>query len=317
MWRDNMTFYPAKKYKWFNWPLYAIKEMLLERRANEKDNIVLVTGARGEGKSTFVGKILFQFEDFVPYESMVYSKDKMFELVKKKNGYIWGDEAVVNAAKGNVMSRANKMLHEIFTINRDNFNIVFFCMPFVEDFDSKILQYVSMWVHIDSRGLGVVLLPSNKGIFGKRNWDLDAMKKIFDEFVKENNNSLHVPYWIFPNFRGYIRFNKLSPEQDKIIKEIKSLRKNENMEKQTQENVVIEVKSSENYILYSSKKIAEMVGKGEIRDYKTFEATCQEMKLDPIKILSRCDRIFKLSNVGRTTKQIFRDYERIDSSIKF
>lgn len=312
-----MTFYPAKKYKWFNWPLYAIKEMLLERRANEKDNIVLVTGARGEGKSTFVGKILFQFEDFVPYESMVYSKDKMFELVKKKNGYIWGDEAVVNAAKGNVMSRANKMLHEIFTINRDNFNIVFFCMPFVEDFDSKILQYVSMWVHIDSRGLGVVLLPSNKGIFGKRNWDLDAMKKIFDEFVKENNNSLHVPYWIFPNFRGYIRFNKLSPEQDKIIKEIKSLRKNENMEKQTQENVVIEVKSSENYILYSSKKIAEMVGKGEIRDYKTFEATCQEMKLDPIKILSRCDRIFKLSNVGRTTKQIFRDYERIDSSIKF
>jgi len=310
-------FYPAKKYKWTSWPLGLFKEMLLGRRSNEKDNIVLVTGARGEGKTTFVGKVLFQFEDFVPYESMVYNKEKMFELVKKKNGYIWGDEAVVSAAKGNVMTRANKLLHEIFTINRDNFNIVFFCMPFVEDFDSKILQYVSMWVHIDSRGLGVVLLPSNKGIFGKRNWDLDAMKKIFDEFVKENNNTFHVPYWIFPNFRGYVRFGKLPPRQDAIIKEIKALRKNENMDKAMQESVKIEVKSSDDYLKFSSKKIAEMVGKGEVRNIKQFEQVCEEMKLDPLQILNRCDHIFKISKVGKTTRQQFKEYDRVDSLVKF
>jgi hypothetical protein len=310
-------FYYAKKFKWTTFPLGFIKKMLIERRANEKDNIILVTGARGEGKTTFTGKILFQFEDFVPYESMVYNKEKMFELVKKKNGYIWGDEAVVNAAKGNVMSRANKMLHEIFTINRDNFNIVFFCMPFVEDFDSKILQYVSMWVHVDSRGLGVVLLPSNKGIFGKRNWDLDAMKKIFDEFVRENSTSFHVPYWIFPNFRGYVQFGKLTPKQDEIVKGIKSMRKNENMEKEMKDNVVIDVKKSVDYIKYSAKKIAEMIGKGEIRDYKSFEKTCIEMQLDPVKVLSGCDRIFKVSGVGKTVKQQFKEYEKIDLLIKF
>jgi hypothetical protein len=310
-------FYPAKKYHWTIWPLPLFKEMLIGRRANEKDNIILVTGARGEGKSTMVGKILFQFEDFVPYECMVYNKEKMFELVKKKNGYIWGDEAVVSAAKGNVMSRANKMLHEIFTINRDNFNIVFFCMPFVEDFDSKILQYCSAWIHVDSRGLGVVLLPSNKGIFGKRNWDIDAMKKIFDEFVKENNNCSHVPYWIFPNFRGYVRFGKLPPQQDAIIKEIKAMRKNENMEKTMQQEVVVEVKNSDEYMKYSSKKIAELIGKGEIRNMQQFNETCTDMKLDPAQILTKCNHIFKVSGVGKTVAQQLKEYDRLDNLVRF
>lgn len=311
------TYYPAKIYRYTNLPLYMIKDMLIGRRENEKDNVVLVTGARGDGKSTFVGKILFQYEDFDPYESMVYNKEKMFELIKKKRGYVWADEAVVNAAKGNVMSKANKMLHEIVTINRDNFNIVFFCMPFVEDFDSKILQYVSMWVHIDSRGLGVILLPSNKGIFGKKNWDILSMKKLFEEFQKENSGSLHVPYWIYPNFRGYLRFGKLTKEQDKIMKEIKAIRKNENTDRENKEMVVEEVKSIENYQKYSAKKLAEMIAKGEIRNIESFNVTCEDMKVDPFLMEHRINLILKRSNAGKTMKQLYRDYDKADSLIKF
>jgi hypothetical protein len=313
----SKKYYPAKLYKWVTIPLYLIKEMLLGRRSNERDNVILVTGARGDGKSTFVGKCLFQFEDFDPYECMVYNKEKMFELIKKKNGYIWADEAVVNAARGNVMSRANKMLHEIVTINRDNFNIVFFCMPFVEDFDTKILQYVSMWIHIDSRGVGVVMLPSNKGIFGKRNWDIDAMKKMFDEFQKENKGAYHVPYWIYPNFRGYVRFGKLTVEQDKIVKEIKTLRKNENMENTRQDEVVGEVKHLENYSKYGSKKLAEKVAKGEIRDIESFKATCVEMKLDAIEMEKKINSIFRKSGVSKTLKGQFKEYDKADSLIRF
>jgi len=267
--------------------------------------------------STFTGKILFQFEDFDPYKCMVYNKEKMFELVKEKNGYVWADEAVVNAAKGNVMSRTNKMLHELVTINRDNFNIVFFCMPFVEDFDSKILQYISMWIHIDSRGLGVMLLPSNKGIFGKKNWDILAMKKLFDEFQKENSGASHVPYWIYPNFRGYVKFGKLTKEQDAIMKEIKAVRKNENLEKQSQEEVITEVKQYDNYNKYSAKKLAEMIAKGEIRDIESFKFNCQEMKLDEKAMETKINSIFKKSNAGTTMKQLFKKYETADSLIKF
>jgi len=310
-------FYPAKIYKWIRFPLYTIKEMLISRRNNEKDNVILVTGARGDGKSTFVGKVLFQFEDFDPYKCMVYNKERMFDLIREKYGYVWADEAVVNAAKGNVMSKANKMLHEIVTINRDNFNIVFFCMPFVEDFDSKILQYISMWVHIDSRGLGVIMLPSNKGIFGKKNWDVIAMKKLFDEFQKENIGVFHTPYWIYPNFRGYIRFSKLLKKQDEVMKEIKSIRKNENLEKVTQEEVINEVKQFDNYNKYSAKKLAEQVAKGEIRDMESLKLTCEDMKLDVLTMEKKINTIFKKSNVGMTVKQLFKKYETADSLIKF
>lgn len=313
----TQKYYPSKIYRWTKIPLYILKEMLIKRRKNEKDNVILITGARGDGKSTFAGKILFQFEDFDPYHSMVYTKEKMFELIREKNGYVWADEAVVNAAKGNVMTRTNKMLHEIVTINRDNFNIIFFCMPFVEDFDSKILQYVSMWVHIDTRGVGVIMLPSNKGIFGKKNWDINAMRKLFEEFQKENLGALHIPYWIYPNFRGYIRFGKLTKDQEKVVKEIKTLRKNENLEKQSKEEVIQEVKQLDNYNKYASKKLAEQIAKGEIRDYESYKFNCEEMKLDPEKIESKINRIFKNSGVGQTMKQLLKKYEKADSLIKF
>jgi hypothetical protein len=310
-------FYSAKKYKWHVTPLCELKDMLIGRRDNEKDNMILITGARGDGKTTITGKILFQFEDFDPFVSLVYSREATFKQIKKKKGYIWMDESVISAAKGNVMTRANKMLFEMTTINRDNYNIVFFLMPFVEDFDSKILQYISMWVHIDSRGLGVLMLPSNKGIFGKRNWDLTAMKKIFDEFQKDNQNATHAPYWIYPNFRGYIKFGKLTAQQDTIIKEIKQLRKNENLDREMQQEVTIEVKEMENYNKYSAKKLAELVAKGEIRSIEQFNATCTEMKLNAEEMVKKCDGIFRKSNIFKTIKGMLREYSKTDSQIKF
>lgn len=310
-------FFPAKKFRWHHFKLSTIREMLIGRAQNEKDNVVLVTGSRGDGKTTFTGKILFQFQNFDPFTAIVYSKEGFFKELKKKNGFVWADEGVVNASKGNVMTRANKLLHEAITINRDNFNIVFFLMPFVEDFDTKILQYVSMWVHIDSRGLGVIMLPSNKGLFGKRNWDIDGMKKLFDEFQKENQNINHVPYWIFPNFRGYIAFGKLSPKHDAIVKEIKALRKNENLDKQTQEEVIGEVKQLDNYNRYSAKKLAEYVLKGEIRDLETFNFNCKEMKLNPEEMIKKVDAIFKKNDNLKTVRQVLKEYEKTDCLIKF
>jgi energy-coupling factor transporter ATP-binding protein EcfA2 len=310
-------FYPAKKYKWHTTPLTQFKEMLKGRRDNNFDNLILVTGPRGIGKSTFVGKVCFLFEDFDPFKSIVYTKEAMFKLIKVKKGYVWADEAVVNAAKGNVMTRASKLLFEATTINRDNFNIIFFCMPFIEDFDTKILQYVSGWIHVDSRGLGVLLLPSNKGIFGKRNWDLDYMRKIYDEFVKESKGAGHIPFWIFDNFRGYIRFGRLSKQQQTIVDEIKTLRKNENLDKTNKEEVVMEVKEVENYSKYSAKKLAELVLKGEIRSIEQFNNQCTEYKLSPEEMFKKCDSVFKHNGVGQTIKQKIKEYEKTDALIKF
>lgn len=310
-------FYPAKKYKWHVTALHEIKEMIIARQAQDKDNQILVTGARRGGKSTLTGKILFQFEDFDPYISMVYSKEKLFEQVKKKKGKIWVDEGVVQAAKGNVMTRANKLLFEVTTINGDNNNIVFFLMPYVEDFDSKILQYITMWIHVDRRGLAVLLLPENKGIFGKRNWDINGMKKIYEEFQKENKQGTHMPYWVYNNFRGYIRFGKLPKEQQAIVDEIKTMRKNENSDRENKEQVVMEVKEVENYAKYSAKKLAELIMKGEIRSIAQFDNQCKEYKLNPEEMVKKCDSILRHNNADKTVKQTLKAYEKIDSLIKF
>lgn len=308
-------FYPAMRYKWHVTPLYVLKEMLLGRRTNELDNMILVTGSRGAGKTTITGKILFQFEDLDPFVSMVYSKEDMFKRIKLKNGYIWADEGVINAAKGNVMSRANKLLFEASTINRDNFNIIFFLMPFIEDFDSKILQYCSAWIHVDSRGLAVLLLPANKGLFGRNNWDIKQMKKIFDEFVKEGKGDRHAPYWIYDNFRGYIKFGKLTAQQDAIVKEIKTLRKNQNLDREFKE-VEVEVTQLDNYVKYSARKLAELVIKGEIRSKEQFEKTCQDMKLNPEELSRKCDTILKRNNLKRTSVML-KEYEKMDDKISF
>lgn len=310
-------YFPAKKYRWHVTPLRELKEMLESRRKNQFDNIILITGSRGIGKSTITGKVLFQFPDFNPFENIVYTKEAMFKLAKNKNGYIWGDEAIINVAKGNVMTRANKMLHELFTISRNNFNIIFLLLPFVEDFDSKILQYCSMWLHVDSRGLAVMLLPANQGIFGRANWDLIQMKRIFDEFRKENQNLSHIPFWIFQNFRGYVKFGKLTDQQEKIVNEIKDLRKNENLDKDMKEEVKIEVKELTNYQKYASMKIAEMVMKGEVRDLEVFKMQCNDLKVDFDITLKKCDSILKRNNIQKTTKGLLKSYEKTDSLIKF
>ena len=305
------------KYKWHVTSLVKFKEIIESRKKNQFDNIILVTGPRGIGKSTFVGKVLFLFEDFNPYEQIVYKKEMMFNLAKKKNGYIWADEAIISTAKGNTMTRANKMLHELFTISRNNFNIIFLLLPSVEDFDSKILQYCSAWVNIDSRGTAVLLLPANQGIFGRANWDIAGMRKIYDEFMRENRNTTHIPYWIWKNFRGYIKFGKLTNKQEEIVNEIKDLRKNENLDKETKEQIVMEVKEVENYAKYSAKKISELVIKGEIRSIESFNATCMEMKLNPEEIIKKIDSILKHNNFGKTLKQKIKGYEKLDALIKF
>jgi len=310
-------FYPAKKYKWHTTSLKDFKEMLVGRRNNRFDNLILITGPRGIGKSTFAGKIYFLFEDFDPYKQMVYSKEGLFKLLKQKNGLVWVDEAVVQVARGNVMTRASKLLFETTTINRDNFNIVFFCMPFIEDFDAKILQYVSAWIHIDKRGLGVILLPANKGIFGRSNWDIINMKKIYDEFIKESKGAGHVPFWIFDNFRGYIKFGTLQKRQQEIVDEIKFMRKNENLDKTTQEEVVMQVKGVENFAKYSAKKLSELILKGEIRSIEQFQHQCKEYKLDPEEMIKKCDTVFKHNAVGLTTKQKIKEYEKLDALIRF
>ena len=260
--KKTVSRFLSKIYRQFVFTHEFFRFLLVDRVMIEKDNIILVTGKRGDGKTTVslkivmgfddlqkieefynkemnIGKeekVLYKLKDFTSFnieEDMAFQRKELQRLCRElKRGFILADEAIVNVARRNAMTRANKILHEILTVNRKNYNTIFFCLPSIEDFDVSILQYVTCWIHIDDRGLACVLMPHTKSIFGRKTWDVERMKKIYDKFLEENPRTTTVPYWLFDNFRGYIQFGKLSKSIEEKYLEIANQKKNRNIEEE-------------------------------------------------------------------------------------
>ena len=56
--------------------IYSIKEIvdiLKERQKNKFDANIVISGARGDGKSTLIGKIFYRFRGFDSWKHQVYS----------------------------------------------------------------------------------------------------------------------------------------------------------------------------------------------------------------------------------------------------
>lgn len=256
--------YSSKVYRKFVFTHIFFRYLLIDRILNKKDNIVLITGRRGSGKTTLSIKQILGFADikeneeyynkekninlldsektkyslneFTPFDMEKYicfGKKELQDLWKQESmAFILGDEAIVSANRRNAMTKANRMLTEIATISRKNYNTLFLCMPSVEDFDLAILQYITHWIHIDDRGLAAVLLPNPPGIFGRKAWDIPKMTKVYDKFLEDNPSAPAVPYWLFSNFRGYIKFSALSKKIEDRYLEIAHMKKNGEIDEQ-------------------------------------------------------------------------------------
>lgn len=282
----------SKIYSRFVFTHKFFRFLLIDRILDNKDNIVLITGKRGSGKTTLsikqiMGfsdiegneeyynqekniskdeKVVYKLENFTPFNMenhMCFSKKELQDLWKnEKMAFILADEAVVNANRRNSMTKANKILMEIVTINRKNYNTIFFCMPSIEDFDLAILQYITHWIHIDERKLAAVLLPNPPSLFGRKSWDIDHMKKIYEKFVESNPTAPSVPYWLFSNFRGYMKFSAMSKNVEDKYLEIATNKKNRDNEEEEKE-----VRPKRQLDEVKTKRIEEIVDKlikGEI-----------------------------------------------------
>ena len=202
------------------------------------------------------------------------------------------------------MTKANRLLHEVLTINRKNSNTVFFCLPSIEDFDLSILQYVTHWIHIDDRGLGCILMPESKSIFGKKTWDVDRMKKTYDKFLEDNPTVISVPYWLFDNFRGYIRFKKLT----KLVEEryLKIAHEKKNVESDTEETKKKELRIPKEKmdILY---KLADRLIKGDLSDSAEYYSHCGEMGFKKDKLNREVNEILAKKGDGRTASRVLKE----------
>jgi len=327
----------ARIFNRFKFKQKFFRFLLVDRVMIKKDNLVLITGKRGDGKTTLALKIILGFNDmekiekyyneevnkkatekinykldiFKPFDlekDMAFTRKDLQDLCRGNVcGFILADEAIVNAARRNSMTRANKILHEVLTINRKNGNTVFFCLPSIEDFDISMLQYVTHWIHIDDRGIGSVMLPEPKSIFGRKTWDIDKMKKIYDKFKQDNPTMVSVPYWLFNNFRGYITFKALTKNVEKKYLEIANEKKN----KDTEEEENIEKKSKSPRISEEKmsllNEIADKLIEGKISDTAEYYAYCAKTDYNRSKLNKELAEILAKRGDGRNALRIIKD----------
>jgi len=327
--------YKSKIFARFEFTQNFFRFLLVDRINLNKDNIVLVTGKRGDGKTSLALKLLLGLNDMEKFSSyyneeynrslenkteqklegfkafdmeehLAFTRKKLQELCKGTyKGFIQADEAIVNAARRNSMTKANKVLHEILTINRKNLNTLFFCLPTIEDFDISILQYVTHWIHIDDRGLAAVLLPEAKSIFGRKTWDVDKMKKIYDKFMEENPGITSVPYWLFDNFRGYIRWKALGVRIEERY--LKIAHEQKNLDTEEEEKPVIKRNEMPEEKRTLLEKITTGLLEGKIKEPEEYYKYCGALEFNKQKLNKEINELLAKKGDGRNATKVIRD----------
>lgn len=218
------------------WSMRELTECLRKRQLNKFDANVGVSGARGNGKSTFLFKIFnaFKKDGFRQRKHQVYSRDDVINLLSnQKLGFCWDDEAINSGYKRDWQKSGQIELIKIITNYRDNFNLYASSLPFFYSLDKALRELIFMHVHIIERGLGVILLPLEGQIHSQDPWDTITNKKIEakENLRLERNPLAKFRYHKLTTFAGYVFFTPMRHRQEEKYLKIKSLKRGEEFQK--------------------------------------------------------------------------------------
>lgn len=79
------------------WSMKELAQVLRQRQLNEFDVNVGVSGKRGDGKSTFMHKLMREFakHGFKNEKHQVYTRERVIHLLSTQEfGFCWDDEAI-------------------------------------------------------------------------------------------------------------------------------------------------------------------------------------------------------------------------------
>lgn len=226
----------AIQYKDFRWTFSSFIEALKERLKNEKDALVLVSGATGSGKSMLTGNVCLKY--FSKEDNFITGKGKMFEkdnfiidpeefgvkMITKSGNVLWADEGRRMANRRQWFSKINNIIISRKNQNRKLFNIYFVLMPFEKEFDPSLASHLTLWLWV-RRGVAEVYCANNEKKGGQ---GLDILKILDREekWLKENPKATFVLPTIHPEFIGRIFFKDLTPgykrEYNALVEEKKA-----------------------------------------------------------------------------------------------
>lgn len=212
------------------WTVSDIVDILRDRQSNEFDGNIAVSGNRGDGKSSLVGKIFYRMDNFNPWIHQAYSRDKVIALLKtQKRGLCWDDEAINTGYKRNFQEKGQQELIKILTAYRDNFNVFASAIPNFFSLDKDLRDLYFIHFHIIERGIVVVHMPLQGRLYSQDRWDVKRNAKVESKWSKKiaENPNFRPPYHRLSTFRGYLYFKDLTDKQKELYKKIKALRRKE------------------------------------------------------------------------------------------
>jgi len=210
------------------WSLKDLVGIAKDRQNNEFDCNMVITGPRGNGKSSCAFKFHSRFKGFKPWKHLIYSRKDVMKLVEKlRYGNILDDEAIRTGYKRNFFDQDQKLLIQILNMYRDNFNIYIACLPNFYTLDKDLRDLFKIHIHIIERGLGVVHLPNESSLYSEDKWDIKYNRKVEESWAKRKQKNINFKpkYNKLTTFRGFIHIPKLTAKQEALYKEIKETKR--------------------------------------------------------------------------------------------
>lgn len=207
--------------------VFTIKDIVniaKERRENKFDFNIAVTGARGNGKSTCIGKIFFRLDGFDPWKHIIYNREDAIKLLsEQKYGLCWDDEAINSGYKREFQNKGQQEMIKFITAYRDNFNIFASAIPNFFSLDKDLRDLFFMHIFVKSRGIAHVHMPIQGRVYSVDKWDAANNAKIEAKWTQRmrSDHDFKPPYHKLTTFRGYLFFGDLTKNQKKIYEKVK------------------------------------------------------------------------------------------------
>jgi predicted XRE-type DNA-binding protein len=213
-------------------PLRNLGRRINKTQKEKKDVTTVVTGDKGDGKTTLAWfASAFVDPDFDLERNFIFNPH--FKIVSEK---MWGmhdsavvlDEGMKALYRQNWFKETQKTLYQMLNTTRITHNALFVCIPDWHDLRGGFMKtLVNYWIHIPTRGLGIVMQKSPNEFEADR-WNIKENLKIFRDNTKgmsyanlsDDTNKLVSIHKKMPNYIGYVLFPKMPPEEEVRYKAI-------------------------------------------------------------------------------------------------
>lgn len=214
--------------KSITWSIKDIVEILKTRQKNQFDGNIAVCGDRGNGKSTVLNKIFYRFDVYDPWTHQVYARDDIIKLLMSQQyGLCFDDEAINSGYKRDFQNKGQQELIKILTAYRDNYNIYGSAVPNFFSLDKDLRELYFLLLHVVERGTAVVHMPLQGRMYTQDRWDAKNNSRVEERWSKKikKDPNFRIPYHELSTFRGYLFFEDVTENQEKLYKEIKKTKR--------------------------------------------------------------------------------------------